>query len=597
MNASVKSGFLNEIFLPEENLLIDYDFRSPIQNTNYYQLSLTAGATGYLEFNLQKETGLQYSGGQIIDTGYPALGFTDSGATPFSLVSGNFNGSAKYKILGNLDLEDWTVYIAFKHLETGLFSDNKVLFSNKNSISQTSGFVFGINGCNRLFCEYNISANEKRIFTLNRELDNKNVASLTKIDNDLFIGLHQYEDLNYYSTEDKFTLSDYSKSNTYYLGGLGVSGSSYRNFSGYIDQFILMDRGLEFPERNTFSEGFYCSGYQTGSYQKLVNTFNAVTGIEYQTVLDGTGITGYQKYLKGYDVVNGANVPIYSYSGVTGLIYSEKLVELTGSVTGDYELWTFYTNSGLPDYNYILNFSNSKILSFNNFDSSYKEVYSFSGKNSNDVNLTSAFISSNNKFSILPTGSGETVNFYLNGLVEPLLTSLSSSYTGDFVVSGAYLESDGFFDKDDIAVYDLIYGSGSITGITTAQENSGFAVFSTSFINNRDLYLNGIKLISGVDYYYNVTSGIVVRPSGMVAGDLLVLPKHNSNLSRYTGYNDNNFDTNIKLFDEQVWINGLRQVKYVDYEKVSDFSLKYSSFSLEPYVDEIYNNNTGFFNV
>lgn len=596
MNSSVKSGFLSEIFLPYENLIIDYDFRTPANATNYAVINLGSNKTGYLEYNLQIPTQLQYSGSEIINTGNPAITISDSGSIPFSLISGHFNGKTKYKILGNLDSDDWTFYLTFKHLETGLFTQNKVLLSNKDYYSGTSGFIFGINGCNRLFYEYNINNQEKRIFTLNKELDNKNLASLSKIDNDLFIGLHQYEDLNSFSIEEKFALSGYNPSYTFYLGGVGNSGNLYRNFSGYIDQFVFIDRGLQFPERNTFSEAFFCSGYSTGYYQGLTNVFNTVTGLEYQTILVGTGITGYSKYLDGYTSVDGVNVPVYSYSGITGLVYEEKLIELTGTVTGDYELATLFIASGLPDFNYILNFSNSKILSFNDFDDSYKEVYSFSGKNSNDINLNANYLNANNKFSILSTGSGETINLYVNGLAEPFVQSLSSSYTGDFTLSGKYLDSDNFFDQADSAVYDLIFGSGSISGISVAQENSGFAICSPSFVANRDIYLNGIKLISGVDFYSNA-SGIVINPAGLVAGDLLFLPKHTANLNRYTGLNTNNFDTSLKLFDEQVWINGLRQIKYADYEKIPDFSLKYSSFSLEPYADIIYNNDTGFFNV
>jgi hypothetical protein len=77
----------------------------------------------------------------------------------------------------------------------------------------------------------------------------------------------------------------------------------------------------------------------------------------------------------------------------------------------------------------------------------------------------------------------------------------------------------------------------------------------------------------------------------------MLLPKHNMNFSRYTGYNDNNFNSSLSLFDEQIWVNGLRQMRGLDYLKVADFSLKYSSFSLEPFPDIIYNNDTGFFNV
>jgi len=596
MNSSVKSGFLNEIFLPQENLIIDYDFRSPVLNTNYFVLSLPSSTTGYLAFNLQKETGVQYSGSKIIDTGHPAISYSDAGAVPVGLISGQFNGKSKYRILGDITGQDWTAYIAFQHLDTGIYNESKILLSNKNTVNSISGFAFGINGCNRLFLEYNVDSVDKRIFTLNKELDNKNVASISKIDSNVYIALHQYGDLNSFSAEEKFVLSGYTDSYSYYLGGLGTSGQTYRNFSGYIDQFIMMDRGLDFPERNTFSEAFYCSGYFTGQYQALVSAFNVVTGVEYQNVLVATGITGYQEYLKGYEVINGQNVAVYSYSGLTGLLYEEKLVELTGSNTSDYELQTFSVGSGLPDYQYIFSFANSKIISFNNFDGSYKEVYSFSGRNTDDINLNSAFVAGNNRFAILPTGSGETVNLYVNGLAEPLVNALSDSYTGDFVLSGNYVDSQGFYDKDDVVAYDLIRGSGNITGVSSIEETNGFMILPLSFVNDRDIYLNGVKMISGIDYSGTLI-GVVLQPSGFSAGDVLVLPKHNANLIRYTGYTDNNFDTKLKLFDEQIWINGLRQVKYADYEKIPDFSLKYSSFSLEPYTETIYNNDTGFFNV
>ena len=243
-----------------------------------------------------------------------------------------------------------------------------------------------------------------------------------------------------------------------------------------------------------------------------------------------------------------------------------------------------------------MGFANSKILSFNNFDDSYKEVYSFSGKNNDDINLDSAFITDINKLSILPTGNGETVNLYVNGLAEPFVTSLSSNLTGEFKVSGVYLQSDNFFDKDDIAIYDLVFGSSDSVDVTAADETAGYKDLSYSFVGEKDLYLNGVKLISGIDYSDN-SSNIRVDTPSLAKGQILALPRHDCNLTRYTGYNDNNFDTSLPLFDEQVWINGLRQIKYLDYEKLSDFSFKYTSFSLDPFPDTIYNNDTGYFNV
>ena len=164
------------------------------------------------------------------------------------------------------------------------------------------------------------------------------------------------------------------------------------------------------------------------------------------------------------------------------------------------------------------------------------------------------------------------------------------------MVSGNAIDSDGFFDDNDFAVYDIILGSGSITGLTIADVSFGSKALSGSFVNDRDIYLNGNKLISGIDYS-GVGQTVVIATTNLVDGDIMLLPKHNMNFSRYTGYNDNNFDSSLKLFDEQIWINGLRQIRELDYLKVADFSLKYSTFSLEPFADIIYNNDTGFFNV
>jgi len=590
MNSSVKSGFLDKTFLPQENLLIDYDFRNPA-----YQSVLNG--TGHLFFNLQFDSGSQYSGNKIYTTGNPALSYSDDNLTPpLEIVSGRFNGKSKYKILGNITGDDWTFYLAFKHLDTGVSNISQVILSNKENNSSLSGFSFGINGCNRLFYEFNVAANEKRIFTLDQELDNKNLVSISKVDRDLAISIHQLEDLNSFSSENIFPLSGYNKSDVFYLGGMGQSGVEYKNFSGYIDQFMYMNRGLAFPERNTFSQAFFCSGYNTGIYETYTETYPIVTGAEYQNLPVGTGVTGYAEIVIGTETIAGQTVNIYGYSGLTGLIYQELLVELTGSENGSTFITRYEVASGLVDYSYLLSFANSKVLSFNNFDDSFKEIYSFSGKNSDDINLIGNFLPETNKFSILSTGSGEAVNFYVNGIAAPYVTGLSLSYTGDFTVSGIYIDSEGFYDASDIAIYDLINGSVSITGITASEVIAGTKLLTAAFVNDRDIYLNGDKLVSGVNYS-GVGVNISIKTSDLVDGDIMLLPKHQMNLIRYTGYNDNNFDTNLNLYDEQIWINGLRQVKYIDYEKVPNFSLKYSSFSLDPFNDIVYNNDTGFFNV
>jgi hypothetical protein len=286
----------------------------------------------------------------------------------------------------------------------------------------------------------------------------------------------------------------------------------------------------------------------------------------------------------------------YSYSGITGYLYNYQLVELTGLTTGTSDITVYRPPSGLVDYGYSVPFGNSKILLLANFDDSNKEIYSFSGRNSEDLNLIPQFSQSNSRYSILNTGSGEAVNLYVNGLACTYVTGITGDRDGDFTISGGIIDTASFFDVSDFAIYDLISGSGSLTGISTQDITNTTKVLNYSYVNNRDLYLNGNKLISGIDYAA-VTGAITVYTTNLIDGDLLLLPKHEMNRVRYTGNNTNNFDTSIALFDEQVWVNGLRQIKGLDYEKLADSSLKYTTFSLEPFSQVIYNNDTGYFNV
>ena len=593
MNEIVKSGFLDTIFCKKDSITVDYDFRNP----SFTGIVDSTSKTGYVFFNSQTGAQYQYSGSKIYDTGCPALSYSESARVSEGLVSGQFNGFNKFRILGNTTSDDWTAFVVFKHSETGASDKSKVLFSTKDYDYSTSGFAVGINGCNRIFCEHDTPSSGKRIYTLNEELDNKNVLSVSKVNAVLSIGIHQFDDkMNKESSNVKYNMENYLPSNKMYIGGLGASGINYRNYSGTIDSFMLFNVGLGFPERNTFAKSFYCSSYDTGGYYTTTTSFVSVTGIELRSVIIATGVTGYVEVLAGAEIVDGGVVNKYAYSGVTGLIYDTLAVELTGVTSGQSDILSFNPPSGIYDYNYSIPFANSKVVLNANFDSSYKEVYSFSGINNDDLNLLPSFDNASLKYAVLETGDGEFINFYLNGVAQPNLQALTGTMTGDFIVSGNAIDSDGFFDADDSAMYDIILGSGSITGLTIADVSAGSKALSGSFVNNRDVYLNGNKLISGIDYS-GVGQTVVINTTNLIDGDLMLLPKHNMNFSRYTGYNDNNFNSSLNLFDEQIWVNGLRQMRGLDYLKVADFSLKYSSFSLEPFSDIIYNNDTGFFNV
>jgi hypothetical protein len=596
MNETIKSGFLETIFCDRNSVSIDYDFRNP----SYTGLIDSAGYSNYLIFNNQTGIAYQYSGSRVYSTENPALTYNDTvggGNINPAIVSGQFNGKNKLKVLGEFSDADWSAFIVFRNLDTGTFNQSKILISSQNSGASVSGFSIGINGCNRLFCEHNTPTGGKRIYTLGQELDNKNVVSVAKIDSSFQLSTHQFDDtLNKKSLNLQFDITDFSGSNDFYVGGLGVSGVNYKNFSGVMDNFMLFNIGLDFPERNTFAKAFYCSGYSSGRYEAQIETFLSVTGIEYQNVIVGTGVTGYTQTSGVTSTSNGSSITGYFYTPVTGYLYDYRLVELTGITTGTSEITVYRPPSGIIDYGYSVPFGNSKVLLLANFDDSNKEVYSFSGRNSEDLNLIPQFSQSDQRYSILNTGSGEAVNLYANGLACTYVTGITGDREGDFTVSGGFIDSSSFFDVTDFAIYDLISGSGSLTGISAQDVTNTTKVLNYNYVNHRDLYLNGNKLISGIDYS-GVTGAITIYTSNLIDGDLLLIPKHDINRVRYTGNNNNNFDTSINLFDEQIWVNGLRQIKGLDYEKLADPSLRYTTFSLEPFSEVIYNNDTGYFNV
>lgn len=596
MNEITKSGFLESIFVDRSSISIDYDFRNP----SYTGVNDSLGFSNYVIFNNQTGAQDQYSGSIINFQHNQGLTYNDKiggGNVNQSIVSGNFNGQDKIKILGKLNQENWAAFIVFKNLETGQRDKSKIILSSQDSSSSISGFSVGLNGCERLFCEYNTSGEGKRIFTLGQELDNKNVVSVSKINSSVQLSTHQFDDdLNKISLNASFELDGFSNSNNFYLGGLGVSGNGYNNFSGSIDSLMIFNIGLDFPERNAFAKAFYCSGYASGRYEKEKETFLAVTGLEYQSVVVGTGITGYIELPQIISVSDSSLVTGYFNFGLTGFLFENRLVELTGSVTGESEITVYRPPSGLIDFGYSVPFGNSKVLLLSNFDNSNKEVYSFSGKNSDDINLIPQFSQSNSKYTIFGTGAEEAINLYANGLICNRVSQITGEADGDYSVNNGFVDSNNFFSVSDFVIYDLISGSGSITGLTVQDITNGSKVLSYDYVNHRDLYLNGNKLISGLDYSA-VTGAITIQTTNLINGDLILAPKHGANRVSYTGNNDNNFDTNIFLFDEQIWVNGLRQIKNLDYEKLSNNSLKYTTFSLEPFSQVIYNNDTGNFNV
>jgi hypothetical protein len=216
------------------------------------------------------------------------------------------------------------------------------------------------------------------------------------------------------------------------------------------------------------------------------------------------------------------------------------------------------------------------------------------------------------------TGYQELKTFSGYSLNSISVTRGGSGYTSvPTVVIGSTTSGEG-------ASGTAVTGSGAdlnikVTSITVSSEGSGFiypptitleggsptqtATASSSLDTNnipivvsgdKDVYLNGYKLISGLNYTQTATqvsllaSSIQEDSRYQTGYNLLLLPRGTGDYFRYTGTTsgDLNFiNIDLPLVDELTWVNGKRMINYT---KVSNLSLLKKPFYLTGVGSPIY---------
>ena len=112
-------------------------------------------------------------------------------------------------------------------------------------------------------------------------------------------------------------------------------------------------------------------------------------------------------------------------------------------------------------------------------------------------------------------------------------------------------------------------------------------------------------MISGLNYeefHAESTSGVRVFPleesiTQGVSGEYVFVETSSMRSITYTGTMEAFDSLSFNLRNEQVWLNGYRQIEGVDYIKTSDKSLLNNDLRLETKSNIIYNNDGNFFDV
>ena len=167
--------------------------------------------------------------------------------------------------------------------------------------------------------------------------------------------------------------------------------------------------------------------------------------------------------------------------------------------------------------------------------------------------------------------------------------------TEDFI----YIPPDTeFVVFDESTSHNMAGTSGETQYIAYASGDTNLTFSATKYLN-KDIYLNGLKLVSGHNFSENSEGGIDLIRSTLPAIDdaeLAFVARPNYS-HRITGSDvGSHKNVGFDLLSEQIWINGLRQVEGVNYIKTSQNSLLNTDTILKSHNTIVYSNSQDFFN-
>lgn len=574
MERAILYTYLDRLDIPTGNLEVFYSFSSGSGNVVFNDVY---GVNDHF-----------FNGTCLREDRRPGLSVGRQENPTSNVISGS--GIFSYNDLvriGNLvDFTEWTTFINYKALNYCDVNDNlaTILLSSAPDENIGSGFIFGINQANRAYFEYN-DGNSKKLYTLNKELGPQNVLSLSKLESTVEITYHDYQHQD--NIRLAFDVSGYNHSDNWYIGGMFDTNGLYTGLSGYVDDFLLFDRGFDSTTKNSLVDAFFVTGILPPSFTLTTGYVSSILDV----FLNPTGnlTTGITSYSTSGTVtiaqLSGSGIDLCRIVGNTGFITGETIEYTTGGPVAVL-VSTANPEQVLIDYGYLMQFTKpifvypggittgdiiecygyKKLVPTNNIHPTYNPIL---------------------KTFDMPTSyTGENVNPYLNGIYQISGTGYEVRY--DKTVRRLY-NVDWSGNVDNVLV-DIIGGSQAYYDFTGGQ---GTLALSNSSYAGRDFYLNGQKLVSGLDYTGNGNDYHLLLSENYGTGLLHFAPRRTDIDFIRTGNVSFNLET---IINDQIWLNGQRLDRNVDFFKTSYCSLKQVN-DLSGFDSLVYDNNGLFFDL
>ena len=561
--------------------------------------------SGLYTFNEKYVTPDKLEGDQYVNIDRHPIIVYDSGSDFNTSGSGYFDSSTLLRIGENINLDAWTIFINFYSEDrVDNRSKGRTLVSSMESSTQSSGFNIGVNGSNRMYFEYADSGGYLNTLTLDKELNQRNLVSIAKTENSFEVELGHHDHTNSENSIRKFMIKNATGSNSsinssaWYVGDFYNTNVNYTGFSGSIEDIVIISGFTEESVRNSIAQGFFATDYSGKRIEDTTIYYNKITGASVTGIqVTGTGITGYELVCPySVETRKGDTVDVCFYSGLTGQLSGNVDIFETGSVTGSATSGKFMPEQFFFDTGYSYKYVGKNVVFTEPVDEkdifeiySYPELY-------NNLNIKGDYVLGNNYTSLGTDFSGENLNFFLNGLLQRSGTYREGEIlSGDYYIEGIELKRTGDNPHLDDSIYDRVSGLITYTGYESGE--AAWALTGSQYIS-KDVYVNGQKLISGLNYTGNSSEIHILRSTlnGLTSGEVAFAPREKFNV-RTTGTDTEWIANNDIILSEQLWLNGVRQMKRINYFITDNDSLLNTESKAPRSKYNIYSNSNDFFNI
>ena len=554
-------------------------------------------------------SGTRYDLNPLLARGTSGMIKSAIGSSSVSLGSGYFTGDGCLEFSSGFNDSDWTMFIDCKVDSEFAVGKSKILLTSYYDWTLPSGFAVTIDDSRDLNFEYRTNENQVNSYSTHLPIEENNLISISKDDssNSILIGKH---DLSENKHEfQKFEVA-YNKNKRLYIGGFRNNyylNSGYTGFSGYINEILFLNQSCNSDQLTELSNLFAVTGYSPATTGSVITNYPLVTGVDSAALITtSSGNVGAVLY---YDADGNAYYP----SGIIGninqtgiLIYYDPVNsgQLEETINID-EI--FYVNSGLRT-KYA-----PKYLSFNtqieNADS--MEIYYYSSfDSSKPSSLEPNFSATPGKLYFNDDVSDVKFNLYGNGIRQVSGVDYDYASNNSVIDSNSYSSYSNNID-DNVFVSSLPESVSVVSGFSfTPTQGSDYTYSSFPFSLANDsgylLYLNGQKLIQGAGFDYTVAGGTLTvnnLTSNYNSGNIDVAnirsgsPRTYINSYGVVGANFYNTGINGTVIDENIFLNGQRLTRDMDYVKVSSGDLRIRNAVVPNQTFPFFIGETGFFNV